>query len=290
MARQSRKSSAEDLTELVALLPWWAGIALAAVSYGLLHAIAAQPVPPPRDINSMTSALVGTLVTTLAGVGQYLVPAICLLGAAISAWKREKRKGLVTSVAHDDSATALDKMKWQEFEMLVGEAFRLEGYEVTETGGNGPDGGVDLILKRHGEKFLVQCKQWKAYAVGVRVIRELYGVMAAQGAAGGYVVTSGRFTEEAQAFAQGRNVKLVDGPALHALIGKVGKAKKLETGAVQRVKPEATLSTPTLNEPSITCPKCAKPMVKRTAKRGANTGGSFWGCTEYPVCTGTRTI
>ena len=32
------------------------------------------------------------------------------------------------------------------------------------------------------EKFLVQCKQGKAYIVGVDVVRELYGVMAAKGA------------------------------------------------------------------------------------------------------------
>jgi restriction system protein len=52
--------------------------------------------------------------------------------------------------------------------------------------------------------------------VGVDVVRELYGVMAATGAAGGFVVTSGRFTEDAASFARGRNVMLVDGPKLHA--------------------------------------------------------------------------
>jgi restriction system protein len=31
-------------------------------------------------------------------------------------------------------------------------------------------------------------------------------------------------------------------------------------------------------------------MVRRTAKRGANAGGEFWGCTVYPTCRGTRPI
>ena len=79
-------------------------------------------------------------------------------------------------------------------------------------------GLIHLVLKKEGETFLVQCKQWKAYKVGVSTVRELYGVMAAKGAAGGYVVTSGVFTDEAQAFAAGRNIKLMDGKALHALI------------------------------------------------------------------------
>lgn len=110
-------------------------------------------------------------------------------------------------------------MSWREFEMLVGEAFRLQGYSVVENGGGGgADGGVDLVLTKTGEKFLVQCKQWKAFRVGVDVVREHYGVMAAKGAAGGFVVTSGAFTSEAKAFTDGRNVRLVDG---HKLVGLI---------------------------------------------------------------------
>ena len=52
----------------------------------------------------------------------------------------------------------------------------------------------------------------------MNIVRELYGVMDASGAAGGFVVTSGRFAKEATAFASGRNVKLLDGPRLHEMI------------------------------------------------------------------------
>lgn len=74
------------------------------------------------------------------------------------------------------------------------------------------------MLRQGGDKFLVQCKQWKAFTVGVTVVRELYGVMAASGAAGGFVVTAGRFTEQATGFASGRNVTVIDGPRLQELI------------------------------------------------------------------------
>ena len=74
------------------------------------------------------------------------------------------------------------------------------------------------MLRKGGDKFLVQCKQWKVFTVRVNVVRELYGVMAANGAAGGFVVTSGRFTEDAKAFANGRNITLMDGDALLKLI------------------------------------------------------------------------
>lgn len=95
-------------------------------------------------------------------------------------------------------------MTRQEFELLVGEGFRQQGYQVTESGGGGADGGVDLVLRKGGDKLLVQCKQWKAFMVGVTVVRELYGVMAADGAPWGFVVTSGRFTDEAKTFVKGR--------------------------------------------------------------------------------------
>ena len=36
------------------------------------------------------------------------------------------------------------------------------------------------------------------------------------------------------------------------------------------------------------CPKCGKAMVLRTARRGANAGEQFWGCSGYPKCRTTR--
>ena len=40
-------------------------------------------------------------------------------------------------------------------------------------------------------------------------------------------------------------------------------------------------------EPSIqTCPVCASDMLLKTARRGKNAGGQFWGCSNYPKCKG----
>lgn len=38
------------------------------------------------------------------------------------------------------------------------------------------------------------------------------------------------------------------------------------------------------------CPLCGASMVRRTARRGRNAGGQFWGCSRYPRCKGTRNI
>ena len=188
-------------------------------------------------------------------------------------------------------------MSWREFELLVGEAFRLQGYRVAELGGSGPDGGIDLVLTKGSEKFLVQCKQWKAFKVSVTVVRELYGVMAAKGAAGGFVVTSGRFTEDATAFASGRNIKLIDGPQLHRLIRQVQNARGANAAlhgnldsAAPVMAPRPTPQPISMQSATPPCPSCGSMMTMRKAKRGANAGGNFCGCATYPACKGKRPI
>ena len=36
------------------------------------------------------------------------------------------------------------------------------------------------------------------------------------------------------------------------------------------------------------CPKCGKPMLQRLIKKGTKQGQTFWGCSDYPRCDGTR--
>lgn len=79
-------------------------------------------------------------------------------------------------------------------------------------------GGVDLELTKDGRRYLVQCKHWRVQSVGVTVIRELNGVVAARGASGGFVVTSGTFTPEARAFAVSCPIELIDGEQLEDMI------------------------------------------------------------------------
>lgn len=38
------------------------------------------------------------------------------------------------------------------------------------------------------------------------------------------------------------------------------------------------------------CPLCGKPMIKRIAKKGINSGKEFWSCSNYPSCNGTLNI
>ncbi len=274
----------ENLVNITAFMPWWAGVLLAIISYGVLHNIAAAPVAGSITPAGMRPLFNNLILKYFALFGQIVFPALFLTGSAISTIKRRRRDKLISNAAESSSAALLGNMTWREFEALVGEAFRMKGFSVVETGGGGADGGVDLVLKKSNETFLVQCKQWRAYKVGVNTVRELYGVMAARGAAGGYVVTSGKFTDEAKDFASGRNVELIDGNALHAIIQEVKSVHRPNVASLHPTSSDRS------GQAAPVCPVCGSVMVKRTAKRGTAIGSEFWGCPKYPACRGTRPI
>ena len=277
-----RKTSlAADVVNLLSWAPSWLGVVLAIASFFWLHSVAAGGPPIVRGAKAASS--IAPLVWTAANIGQYVLPILFASGTALSVIRRRRRNQLHEQAG--SGAAAIAGMSWAEFEVLVGEAFRRRGYQVVETGGGGADGGVDLVLRKAGEKTFVQCKQWKAYKVGVNVVRELAGVMAAHGAAHGFVVTSGRFTQEAEAFGRQGNVSLIDGVALAELIGSTRRAPATKPSVTQRIEP--TLE-PAASPAAPACPDCASTMVRRVATRGSNEGKAFWGCSSYPACKGSR--
>lgn len=275
-----RSSTARDLIDIVAAFPWWVGVGLAVGSYLLFSALAAQPMATGGRPN---------LVAIFAGALRIAAPLLFLVGAVASAMARSRRKQIYGAATSGDARSAVASMTWREFELLLSEVYRRQGYAVAELGGSGPDGGVDLVLRKDGRKTLVQCKHWKAYSVGAPVVRELLGVMTDRGADAGQVVTSGQFTEQAREFAASHSIALIDGRQLEAMLAKVqarGQAEGRAAGLplVDRVEGSAG------SAPPPACPKCNSSMVKRTARRGPNAGGTFWGCSSYPKCSGTRPI
>jgi DNA topoisomerase-1 len=60
------------------------------------------------------------------------------------------------------------------------------------------------------------------------------------------------------------------------------RAAGAKAGATARAKVGQSTTDDT---PTIACPLCGAPMVKRTSQYGA-----FWGCSKYPACRGTRKI
>lgn len=196
-----------------------------------------------------------------------------------SFFKKKRRRDLLRK---HSSLSAIRAMTWQDFERLVGEAYRRQGYAVKENGLGGADGGVDLILTRGRETFLVQCKRWRSQSIGVPIVREMWGLVHHHRASGAKVVTVGRFTAAAREFARKKEMDLVDGEALVELIASLDTPGSPPGPAV--VPP---VLSPTQDRPSPDCPRCGRSMVIRTAKRGRT---QFWGCPGFPGCRGTRPI
>jgi hypothetical protein len=102
----------------------------------------------------------------------------------------------------------LQSMTGIEFEHWVADLFRQAGFRVEVTQASG-DHGVDLWAHAGTDLVAVQCKRW-ADTVGEPVIRDLYGAVAAANANAGYLITTGTFTAQAQQFAQGKMLFLID--------------------------------------------------------------------------------
>jgi HJR/Mrr/RecB family endonuclease len=85
---------------------------------------------------------------------------------------------------------------------------------------NAADGGIDIIAFSNqplvAGKYVVQCKNWNK-PVGEPIVRDLYGVVAAENANNGILISSSGFTSSAISFAVGKRLQLIDGDQLDQL-------------------------------------------------------------------------
>lgn len=151
MARKRRTSGAEDIVAIASMLPWWAALLLAVVTYLGLHAYVAQPVALSPVPGQVANAIIPMVMKGLASVLQYVLPLLFAIAAVIS-WLKGKKAAATSS-------------------------------------------------------------------------------------------------------------------------------------SPSNAKPQ---TSPSASKPAISCPVCSSSMVLRTSKKGSNAGTSFWGCSNYPRCKGTR--
>jgi restriction system protein len=224
--------------------------------------------------------VIGMPHAQLLGVAVGALPAVVSLAAGLGGWRlRRQRAALLRQHLDIDW---LNRLSWQEFEQQVAEVYLHRGYQVEEVGGGGADGGIDLRLWRDGQTSIVQCKRWRTFKVGVRPVRELFGVMAAERADRAIFITSGVYTDEALRFAEGKHVELVDGAQLAEMLRRFQSSLKeaLEPSTLPAApgwKPHPAAEIPA--RPRF--PPCGSEMALRRAKRGQHAGREFWGCSMY---------
>jgi len=190
---------------------------------------------------------------------------------------RERFEDQVVSVKETEptawSLPLISTLEWRRFEQLCMELFKLKGYGVKDTGA-GADGGTDFYLYKPDVTdrpvAVVQCKSW-AKPVGVKTVRELFGVMAAEKIPNAIVMVSGTFTNEAKSFTDSNRLKLIDGERLLGMIKKL--SEPAQKGLLQRMI-EGDYKTPS-------CPSCD---VKLVARKGKAERSDFWGCGNFPKC------
>lgn len=182
-----------------------------------------------------------------------------------------------TSTPAKWSLELIRSLEWKRFEELCDNYFKAKGW-TTQPANFGADGGVDIFLYgRDSTKPLgiVQCKAWGSAIVGVKEIRELFGVMTDIGSALGIFITTSAYSQDAKRFAADKHIKLMDTAQLLGLIEALpsGQQKTLLATAI-----EGDYRTPS-------CPKCGVKLLIRDFRKSP-----FWGCRNFPRCRYTMRI
>jgi len=175
------------------------------------------------------------------------------------------------SAAEPSLAEKVRALDWFQFEKLIAAIYETKGYSVKRLGGAKPDGGIDLIVENASGRFVVQCKQWKAWKVSVRQIREFLGTLTDSRISRGIFITLQGYTDDARALAGKHNISLLSEESVVKLLEDVD----------WKFNPAITSA---LDDHRKRCPRCESELVLRTARRGRGAGSHFWGCSNYPRC------
>ena len=215
-------------------------------------------------------------------LGRMLVTALVLPFALVRSSVRSiSRRGEAARRARFDATKwtleLLRHLEWRRFEELCTAYFEALGFTTSVTRSR-LDGAAAIAMRVEGAeaaaKVLSHCKSWSAYPIGVKPLQELFDAMAPAGAGEGVLVTSGRFTQPAAAFAAKHNIQLIDGPRLLNELAGLLPEKAL---ALLKLATRGDFLTPT-------CPGCSVKMISR---KSTGEGRAFWGCVNYPSCKQT---
>jgi restriction system protein len=222
MARGTSSALLDDRVEL----PWWVGVVIAAIIYVFLKWV--FPLAAGSD-----EFLAQLAATAQSSAGLLALIFLALAGLSLFlAYRRRRVLDLEMSLA------TLRALPRRRFEQFAAEAFQYQGYAVSETGSGG-NCAVDFILRRGNEKVLLQCRRWRSETIDIAPVRELYDVMAAEGATGCAFLTTGGYSIDALRFAAGKPAQLIAGPELEKMLRGV---KRPGASAEAAPAPESSLS------------------------------------------------
>jgi restriction system protein len=186
--------SKDSLFSMLARAPWWMSVVIAAALFAAVRLF----LP---DIAAFFAAIPFLAIAGYAGWRQFRAPS-------------------ATSI--DDVLGKLRAMSWENFSAVINEAFRRDGYAVSEIA----DGAADLELRKSGRVVVVSCKRWKVAHTGIGPLRELYAAKRAHDANECIYVAVGDFTANARAYATEKAIRLLNDTALGELVAHVERGKR----------------------------------------------------------------
>ena len=223
-----------------------------------------------REVHLADYALYGKLSYISSGI-------VLLISASFNFWNSGRKKMDISPQAKK-SRSDLQDMSWQEFEEYVWSLFLKLGYSIDNK--NYPlDAGSDLKIRRDGKTSLVRCRKYYVRRVPFAMVNEFCeAVNAEPSVEKGYFITTGFFTREAQKFAVGKPIELIDGERLMDFVRIAD--------SIDSVQERLSIH----NSPGIAafnCPKCDDSMVHQAANSDISAGHQPWGCSTHPACKGT---
>ena len=162
MGRRSRRSSGSGLIDTAGVfedLPLVYSILGGALVALLCEVVAPLAAPSYPNASGINYALL--FLPFVQIIGGFFAGAILLFGLIGAGARWLERRGDKARFDGQTGVESVRRLSWQEFERLLGEFYRRQGYEVRQRGGPVADGGADLELHKGDEKLLVQAKHWK---------------------------------------------------------------------------------------------------------------------------------
>ncbi len=184
----------ESLFSILTRAPWWVSVVSAAALFAAVRLF----LP---DIAAFFAALPFLAVAAYAGWRQLRAPSAANVTEILG---------------------KLRAMSWENFAAVISEAFRRDGYSVTEVA----NGAVDLELRKNGRVSIVSCKRWKVAQTGIGPLRELHQAMRSRDAQECIYVAAGDFTANARAFATEKTIRLLSDMELAKLVARVARGKR----------------------------------------------------------------
>jgi restriction system protein len=129
----------------------------------------------------------------------------------VAGWRQLRAPSAERVAANLD---ALRAMSWESFSGALEAAYRSQGYAVAPASVR----GADIELNKAGRISLISCKRWKVARAGIEPLRELDAARRKTQASECVYVAAGDVTDNALAFAAEKNIRVLHGPELAALV------------------------------------------------------------------------